>query len=143
MKQEPGKTSVQQMKGIISFLITVVQYRETNQKVAVVLNPLKNSLNAYRCSQANMLRQTTTLQLFKLHLFCILLVCLHLCLCTTYVQCLIQPEEGFGSSGTGVIIVSHYMGAGTWTPDLCKSSQWSSLLSHFFQLDIITFCISF
>lgn len=44
--------------------------------------------------------------------------CLHLCLCTTCIQCPWKSEESVRSSGTGVAdkVVSHHVGAGdgTW-----------------------------
>lgn len=58
-------------------------------------------------------------------ILCVWVFCMGAYLCTTSMQCPHKSEDGMGSLGTGVLYVSHYVGAGNCTPVLWKSSQCS------------------
>lgn len=74
-------------------------------------------------------------------IFLWIIVCLSVCLCARWVQCLRRLEKGVRSSITGVLdgFVTHHMGAGNQTLILQKRSQCSLLQSHLFIYSTLSF----
>ena len=55
---------------------------------------------------------------------CVWLFCLHVCMCTTCMQCLWRPEEGSRFPGTGITSgCEPPCGCGNWTQVLWKEQQ--------------------